>query len=263
MKVLVVLCLTAMVATMVEARYPQGIVYPFPIDNNLICRNPSDISGETVEQATPTLGLVPRRNDEVWLPPEIPFAAPSGTIDVVWLRQLLPEFNNGDYNTIQFERPPRPGDPPIGDPERVIEEGDQGSATPIPSLEEREGAINQTIEQLNNIPGFSQGERDVIRDWWDRISFPSCDDATYEVTELPDYYYPKYFVGGRCSGNDCSLPRGQNCLPSTRETVLLPVVRWDCCWDYEGAVWQWACGWRRVNIQIVTQCFCACRPILS
>jgi len=251
MRVLIVLCLAAVVATIVEARFPQGIVYPFSINAILSeCRIPSDTPGETISQPIPTLPLVPRANNEVWLPPEIPFAPPSGTADVAWLRQELRRFSAGEFDTIQFEKPPERGDR-IGDPTLVIE----GSAifdVPNPA--------NETKQQLAGL-GFTQAQQDTICDWFDRISFPNCDDAINEVAELPPYYYPRFFVGGRCSGNDCSLPRGQSCLPSTRNTVALPVLRWDCCWDYEGAVWRWACGWRRVNVQIVTQCYCACRPV--
>ena len=245
------LCLVAVLATMVVARSEQGIVYPFSIETVLSdCRIPSAIAGETVSQGIPTLPLVPGANDEVWLPPAIPFVAPSGTADVAWLRQELERFRDGIFTTIQFETRPLPGDP-IGDPFLVIE----GSG-PMEFSDTR----NMTKELLEGSP-YSQAQRDIICDWLERISYTNCDDAIFEVAELPPYYYPRFFVGGRCSGSDCSLPRGQSCLPSTRNTILLPVLRWDCCWDYEGAVWQWACGWRRVNIQIVTQCYCACRPV--
>lgn len=245
------LCLVIM-ATMTEARYPQGVLYPFTIDSILQCRRPNpDVPGEIVDQGTPTLPLVPGPNDEVWLPPEISFRAPPGTIDVVWLRPLLPELNMTDT---QFETSPPPSTPtgnPVG----------SGQFPPVDTT-------MRTRTQLDNIPGFTETERDIIINWWDRISFPSCDDAMNVVAELPDYYWPKFFVSGRCSGNPCSLPRGQSCLPSSRNTVLVPVVRWDCCWDYGNSddsenSWQWACGWRRVNVQVVTQCYCACRPILS
>jgi len=251
MRVLIVLCLAAVLATMVEARSEEGIVYPFSIDTILSeCRIPSAIAGETMSQGIPTLPLVPGANDEVWLPPAIPFAAPSGTADVPWLRQELERFRDGEFDTIQFETQPLPGDP-IGDPTFVIE--GSGRFPPVDTT-------NRTKEQLAAL-GYSQAQQDIICDWFNRISFTNCDDAINEVAELPPYYYPRFFVSGRCSGSDCSLPRGQNCLPSPRNTVLLPVLRWDCCWDYEGAVWRWACGWRRVNIQIVTQCYCACRPV--
>ena len=250
MKAVILLCVVAVMLMVAEASSPMGIVYPFPIDSILQCRRPDPHKpGQTFEVPTPTIPLVPY-NDTVWLPEEIRFRAPPGTIDAPWLFPLLPEYHEG-IHILDCEDPEAPG--PVRNPELI-----EGSAMRPIIID----VFNTSEFQLLQL-GFSRAEQDVIRNFWDDVGFTECDEPSYEVLRLPPYYYPPCYVNGICSGESCSLPEGQRCLPSTRRTILLPVFRWDCCWDYDLAVWRWACGWYLVNIQIVSQCYCSCRPILT
>lgn len=245
MKAVILLCVVAVKLMVTEARNPMGIVYPFPIDSILRCRRPDPHKpGLTFEIPTPTIPLVPF-NDTVWLPEEIRFRAPPGTIDTPWLIPLLPEL----YEGIHILNCDNPG--PIRNPDDI----DGSGIRPV-----MVDVFNKTEAQLLS---FSTAEQNVIRNFWDTVGFEDCDVPNYDVLRLPEYYFPPCYVNGICSGESCSLPEGQRCLPSTRKTILLPVFRWDCCWDYNLAVWRWACGWYLVNIQIVSQCYCSCRPILS
>ena len=246
MKAVVLLCVAAVTLMVVEASSPLGVVYPFPIDTILTCRRPHPSNpGETVEVPTPTLPLVPGENDEVWLPPEVKFRPPGGVIDAAWLVPELPP--PGLIDGIHYLHCPPPGQRVPPDPGSAIN----------PSIAD---TINRSTIELERL-GFQPGEQVVIMRFWDEVGFPDCDEAIFEITELPSHYFPPCFASGRCSGESCSLPEGQNCLPSPRNTYLLPVFRWDCCWDYDGAVWKWACGMYLVNIQIVRECYCACRVV--
>jgi len=248
MKALILLCAVAVMSMVAEARSPLGIVYPFPIDSVLQCRRPDPHRpGETVEVPTPTIPLVPF-NDTTWIPEEIRFRAPPGTIDEPWLIPLLPEFIEGIHilNCAEPRTPPR-------SPFFIDGSGMRPIIVDV---------FNRSEIELLRL-GFSTAEQNVIRGFWDRVGFTECDEPDYAVLRLPEYYYPPCYVGGVCSGESCSVPEGQRCLPSNRNTYLLPVFRWDCCWDYDAAVWRWACGWYLVNIQIISQCYCACRPIFS
>lgn len=249
MKAVVLLCVVAVLLVVVEASHPGGVVYPFPIDSLLKCRRPDPSNpGEVIEVPTPTIPLIPGRADEVWLPEPVRFNPPRGTIDTPWLRPELDDagFIEGVHNIYCDE------DLPTINPEIAV----LGSGMRPPIVD----VCNESEAQLDGL-GFTQAEQEVIRDFWDVVGFKDCDEAIYELTQLPDYYFPRCYVGGRCSGENCSLPRGQRCMPSTRNTVEIPAFRWDCCWDYLGGVWRWACGWYLVNIQIVTQCYCTCRPV--
>lgn len=256
MKGVVLLCVVAGLLLVAEASSPLGVVYPFPIDSILKCRQPDPHKPEgTTEVPTPTIPLVPGEPDEVWLPEDIRFRAPPGTIDAAWLLgKLKNETNYIEGVHHQVCPPPDDTPPPVRSPELEI----LGSAMLPPMVD----TINQSTIQLEG-EGFTSAEQAVIMEFWDEVGFPECDEAIYEVTELPDYYYPPCYTAGRCSGESCSLPEGQLCMSSTRNTVELPVYRWDCCWDYDGAVWRWACGFYLVNIQIVTQCYCTCRPVFD
>lgn len=246
MKAVVLLCVVAVSLMVAEAGHPLGVVYPFPLDARLECRRPAN--GGIAAVPPPTIPLVPGEADEVWLPEDVPYRPPGGTIDAAW---LLPEFKNKSYymENVHFMDCP----PPNGEPPTVNVPPGSGD---LPMVD----TVDKSIDQIEDL-GFSAGEQAVIMNFWDEVGFPECEVAMYEVTKLPDYYYPPCIAGGRCSGESCSLPEGQRCMPSPRNTLEVPVFRWDCCWDYDGAVWRWACGWYLVNIQIIQQCYCTCRPV--
>ena len=247
MQAVLLLCVAAVSLMVAEAGHPLGVVYPFPLDELLTCRRPGG-DGEIIEVPRPTIPLVPGQNDEVWLPEDVRYRPPGGTIDAAWLLGKLK--NNSLYEEdVHFMNCP----PPNGEPPTVNNPPGSGM---LPMVD----TVDMSTEQLEEL-GFGAGEQSVIMQFWDEVGFPDCEVAMHEVTKLPDYYYPPCYAGGRCSGESCSLPEGQNCLPSPRDTYLLPVYRWDCCWDYDGAVWRWACGFYLVNIQIVQRCYCACRPV--
>ena len=246
MKVAMLLCVVAVMLLVVEARSPLGIVYPFPLDTILHCRQADPNAPDGISEVpTPTVPIVPGEYDEVWLPEEVRFRPPRGTIDGPWLAQKLREagFRPGvhflDCDDNDVSPPPGSGDIP-------------------PSVD-----VIMTSEA--DLGGFNVTEQNAIRRFWNRVGFvgAGCSEPIYEKTQLPDYYYPPCYTGGRCSGRPCSLPEGQHCIPSMRNTIELPVYRWDCCWDFNGAVWRWACGFYLVNIQIITQCYCSCRPVLD
>ena len=242
------LCVIALTLAVVDASSPLGVVYPFPIDTVLECRRPDSSSVDgTVDVPTPTIPLVPGVGGEAWLPPDVPFRPPRGTIDAAW---LIPELPDGIIEGAHFLECPEEPTPLMNPPPQA------GSGMRPPMVD----TLNQSIMQLENL-GFGANEQAVIRRFWDEVGFPECGDATFENTRLPEHYFPRCYAAGVCSGESCSLPDGQRCLPSPRDAVLLPVFRWDCCWDYNGAVWRWACGMYLVNIQITTRCFCACRVV--
>lgn len=245
MKAVILLYIIAVTSMVAEARSPLGIVYPFPIDTVLRCRIPHPTQpGTIIDAPTPTIPLVPGEPGTVWLPEEIQFRPPPGRLDAPWLVPLLPD---GIPEGLLFLHCPRDGDeiPPVMIPTA------SGMRPPIPPLVE------------GSLTGFNASEQNTIRRFWGRVGFPACDEPIYNVTKLPDYYFPPCYAGGRCSGAGCSLPEGQNCHATTRNTFRVRVFRWDCCWDYDRAVWRWACGWYVVYIQIVTECFCSCRPVLT
>ena len=239
------LCVFALMLVVAEASSPFGVVYPFPIDTILSCRrqDPTNPFG-LIDVPTPTIPLVPGEADEAPLPPEVPFRPPRGTLDVPWLVDGFPGGLIEDVHFLNCPEVPTPAMNPIG------------SGMRPPGVD----TINQSNFQLDAL-GFGANEQAVIRRFWGEVGFPECDGAIYEVTRLPEYYFPPCVAAGRCSGESCSLPEGQRCLPSPRDTLLIPVYRWDCCWDFDGAVWRWSCGMYLVNIQIVTRCFCACRAV--
>lgn len=240
------LCVFALVFVAAEAGSPLGVVYPFPIDTILRCRRPDSSSPDGISDVpTPLIPLVPGEDDQPWLPESVRFRPPPGTIDAAWLVPALP--GGGITEGVHFLDCSEEGNPamnPVG----------SGMLPPMVDT------LNQSNLQLESL-GFGANEQAVIRRFWGDVSFPDCDGAIYEVTRLPNHYFPPCYAGGRCSGESCSLPEGQRCLPSPRNTLELPVFRWDCCWDYDGAVWRWACGMYRVNIQIISRCFCACRAV--
>lgn len=248
MQGVVLLCVVAVLLVVAEASYPLGVVYPFPLDEILTCRRPHN--GDLIQVPTPTVPLVPGRADEVWLPEDVRYRPPPGTIDAAWLLPLLKNATLYMENVHFQDCPPQDEDTPQGGPLPP-----PGSGM-LPVVD----TVNRSREILEGL-GFGAGEQMVIMDFWDEVGFPQCEVAMYEITKLPDYYYPPCYAGGRCSGESCSLPEGQRCMPSPRNTLELPVYRWDCCWDYDGAVWRWACGWYLVNIQIIQQCYCTCRPV--
>ena len=241
--------LLAAALIMAEAGHPAGVVYPFPIDTILTCREP-DGAGGIREVPTPTVPIIPGEADEVWLPEAVRFRPPGGTIDAPW---LIPELPGGIIEGVHIlnceglnTTTPGPGTMnPIGSADRP------------PPVD----VFNVSNMILEGLGFFNAAEQAVIRSFWDEVGFLDCDEPIFEVTQLPSHYYPPCYPGGRCSGETCSVPEGQRCQPSLRDTALFPFFRWDCCWDYDGVEWRWACGMYLVNIQIISQCFCSCRPV--
>ena len=248
-KNVILLAATLMV---VEAGFkpPGVIIYPFPIDTVLRCRAPdSTAPGGTREVPTPTVPIVPGEPNQAWLPEEIKFHPPGGTIDAPWLVQELPGGIIEGVHFLNCEGESTPG-PGIMNP--------IGSGMRPPPVDVF-NISNMILEGL----GFSVAEQRVIRSFWDVVGFTDCDEPIFEVTRLPSHYYPPCYPGGRCSGASCSVPEGQNCQPSLRSTALFPFFRWDCCWDFDGDEWRWACGMYLVNVQVISQCFCSCHPVFS
>ena len=227
---------------------PHGVItYPFPIDTVLRCHAPdSTVPGGIREVPTPTVPIVPGELDQVWLPEEIKFHPPGGTIDAPW---LIPELPGGIIEGVHLLNCE-------GENSTVMNPIGSGMRPPPVDVFNVSNMILETL-------GFNTAEQMVIRSFWDEVGFTDCDEPIYEVTRLPSHYYPPCYPGGRCSGETCSVPEGQNCQPSLRDTALFPFFRWDCCWDYDGVEWRWACGMYLVNVQIISQCFCSCRPVFS
>lgn len=250
-----------------------GANFYFPPGTLVTCMGQSRLTGETVVANIPIIPIQPGEPGTVYLPVDSPFRSPlTGPISA-YLKRILLDFlgkhhierltSVGDeFPRVEPSLPsvflPLPESPP--ERENPVSSGaiPGGAGTTAAPNKDYTEDIRLTLQMLNPIrvdPADYEFIISVVTQLTDRC------EVMPAWRKLPDgQYFPQWISGAFCSGANCSLPEGLHCNAVLTEdsVVLLPILRWDCCWSIVNNQWRWECGWQKVKIQLITRCTCSC-----
>ena len=236
---LAVLVLTTVQVCATRRRLPFNANKIVTCGLDAVDEKPSDV---------PIIPIVANAPDQFWPPESISVRPPTGSIYYKELEEQYMDLYGVSFNsTFTAVVPP----PDI-----------QFTREPIMSEQLIDGElINRTTDDLTRT--YGQVAQELVR----LNNLLRCDlDIVLEWMKLPDYYYPPYVVAGRCvSPQPCGYPpdAGYRCQPDTRNTLLVDVIRWDCCYVMIDRWWMRHCGWRHVQIESIIHCSCRCSGVVS
>jgi hypothetical protein len=246
----------------------RGDNFFFPADTTLSCMVQNPLAGYpgqpySIPENVPRISFQPGKSGEVFLPVDSGFKSPvTGPLPgyiIYKLRDFLGSYRNSQLTSIGDAFPV--GDPVLAAdiiPVRIpLSGGGVGVVVGDRIIDYSEDVRNSLIRA-----GIGDVDRQntIIRAV-DRLTQRCALMARWE--KLPEgQYFPQWFSGSFCSGNNCSLPTGLTCEPvlTERSLLFITVLRWDCCWSIQNLQWRWECGWRKVMIPIIGQCHCGCGP---
>ena len=215
---------------------------PFILNNLVACGKDADDDKPSV---VPTIPIAPTDLDKFWLPQSIAVDPPRGNIN---------------YQLLEAEYMKRYGIPFNSSLSAVvIPPGEEGSIDykltrrPVPVV------LYPDSPPINQDPDLQAQATEFAR----LNNLGRCDETiTFEWVRLPDYYFPPFALTGRCvpATPSCAFPpdAGYQCSPNVRDTQLLDVLRWDCCYALVDKWWMRRCGWRHVRVPTIIHCACEC-----
>eukprot|EP00731_Ephydatia_muelleri_P022048 Em0014g639a len=225
---------------------------------------------QVIPEAPPKIALVPSQEGLVWLP-ETPNYSPqinsAETINTVGLLLFLGQDFNGLLLSLNQPSPasvaPLPGTSSSSTP-APTQVGSGGGMFMIPNTAPSiDLDLLDYVSYIINASGLN-GNAPIITNQLLSRGIGKC-VLKANWTLLPSSYFPRYFSGGYCADppewlGTCSIPPGLHCAPKTNPDSLtyVPILRWDCCNTFSQNRWKWSCGWRKVLMPIVSQCFCGC-----
>lgn len=202
------------------------------------------------------IALVSDLDDVVWKPEPIVVDPPDGQEDVTLLLEYLGDRYNStltrptlptgeivltraDFQALFANPIPGPSGDRIGLPTRPNDDFYDDDGNVIQS------AVNELRQFLtDNDLGSGGCSRDMMFMW----------------SQLPEYYFPDFFLSGFCRNGTCAIPEeaGHRCTPDTGSVEYVGGLRWDCCYNLVDGWYLRKCGWRDVEIPIVRNCLCSC-----
>ena len=202
-----------------------------PNDRDMLATCDEDAVGEKPSKVR-IIPIVPNAPDQFWHPEPVLQVPPTGDINYQALEEQYTKLYGVSFNsTLTAVVPP------------ANVQYSRETIMPTPPIEQ----FKQDLISLNNL---LRCDLDIVLEWM----------------KLPEYYYPPYVVAGRCSGSQrCGYPpdAGYRCLPDTVNTLLVDVIRWECCYVLIDRWWMRHCGWRHVQIQSIIHCSCSCSGVIS
>lgn len=234
---LAMLVLTTVQVCATRRRPPSDINKLVTCGRDAVGEKPSDVR---------IIPIVPNAPDQFWRPESVSEIPPTGHIEYKYLEEQYMNLYGVSFNSTFTAVVP---------PDDV-----QYSREPIMSEQLiDEDLLNRTVD------GTTYGQ--VARDLVGLNNLLRCDlDIVLEWMKLPEYYYPPYVVAGRCvMPQPCGYPpdAGYLCLPDTVNTLLVDVIRWECCYVMIDRWWMRHCGWRHVKVESIIHCACSCSGVVQ
>lgn len=242
----VLLAILVLTTVQVCAKWPR-----LPSTPNNLATCGSDAVGQKPSDVQ-IISPVPSAPDQFWRPPPIFVKGPIGHIFYKRLEEEYTKLYGVPFNSTLT----------TFDPQSDVQYSREPISTEL-LIDSRLANRNVTNPDAI-ITTYGDAARELVR----LNNLLNCDmDMVLGWMKLPEYYHPPYIVSGRCvtPPQTCGYPpdAGYKCQPDTVNTLLVDVIRWDCCYVMIDRWWMRHCGWRHVKVHSIIHCSCSCSRVVS